>query len=1252
MSNNQEIKTKKKKISFFRFFGIFTIFISLVIGIVFSSWSFADGYKLGSDFKGYYSALVAVDNLNSEATTNGQPNGDSEEGAKALNNRLNPMGNNQIIIETAGKNYLKVLSPVDAYENETIFKNQIQRNGGIVLLSGGSTDTPFKDLQITGEGSSITRKGINDYFSSAVSSAVTGSNQKVPAINYDLNGDTFKSLLTAGQTEEQQGSGSLDLTILLDADGFYNDIRNYYNIVSGDDFDQKIEDFYANVLEYFKNIYRSSTDQVVKDALYDLFYGRWIVRTQGSGIEIPQYGSLIAPRSDAKIATADGFKEIANSFTYMSETSKYVYDSNAVTEDFTDENGKYSSNVELYKESSSSSTQPSVRVDKLFNSLNPEMIKFFSDKSQGSIESTFIDHLRSNYFLFSGSVSETESQTSAGYIKDNSLVTKVETYTKAQVGASLFNASGKGFVFTVNSIATLSGQVTNVMLMIGIIFMAIVTICIMIYMIFFYRLLGLFSMVITLAIIGLTLLSTVWFGLTIGPETIISMFIIIALNVEIFSLIFENMKQSVFDKQRGLKTSFNISIKENLGLVLDLVVSLIIPGICMFWLSSNAIRSMAIVLSMGSLFTLAFSMIIGMIAFKIIVNAKFFTKNIKLFALDTSFSKEGNFLLTYKISKIKNKIQKLNSKDLNNKVKPLEEKLLSLNNKLEIIKDKKLKKLELKNNKIQQKLTLKIEKLNKKISILDSEKNANKIQKLNFRINEINYLLTDQTQEIIEAESIIVTSKQEKVKVKTVEKNIYHGLKTISIFGIIMILLSVGISFIFGMNFDYTFGGRTDYTFWGETVDNFYNEMDTFAEDEDAINQNPDLKPLYDYANVLIDEVNNLPIGTSDTDKTLKRTESVYKFIDLSFSNDIYLNYFATASNVKSYQKHKFSVSFGENYNFSSSANQSSNIANWITLTVYTTDNNQSAFVKRYFTTFGVSKDTEITSVNGFISKRIRPATMQWALIEIGYSLLAIILALIIYILIRFKWTYYIAMVVAIVLAPTITAAIIITLQIPLGNSAIIGIVATIVFASVSAFVIFGKARSFISSRNEKSLINFFKKEIEILNDIKLAKKRIKDELFFARSDLKLLFKSNDFDLAEKRKKILDFRELRHQKKLEYKNIKKENKIKINRVSKENNYLSEVLVETFRFGVKRSILLSVFYISIALLISFAIAPIISFGITTAVGVLIANLVILFVALPIWIVFEQIRIRNHLARKRFINSLKVTNEEQIIEGIND
>ncbi|WP_166508148.1 protein translocase SecDF, variant type [Spiroplasma chinense] len=1314
MNNRKKLKFKKKLA-----FSIMTIFIilsSLIVGIFFSTQHFSENYKLGSDFKGYYSALVAVDNANEETNNDGQPNGNAKTAAKVLEQRLNPMGTNQILIETAGLNYLKVLSPVDAYDSETTFQNQIQRNGGAILL-----DSEFADLQFSGS----ERKGINDYFTSASATSVATSGGKNPAISFELNGTEFSSLISSEDSNGAQTSPQM--SIMIDADGLYNDVRNWYLLVDKDTEAERIESYYDTIISPLVSKYNnSSTEAAVKNVLNDMFTGRYESRSTGANT-FYSYINLLTMSADRSTWIANFTDYVSKGFEYLSSTSKYVYDPNAKTEDFA-EGGKYADDIFGYN-GTALATVNLGNIKDVFSNVNKTMLNsiFITDSITNQLnvnatienDSKFMTNKFKSYFLLLNSaVSSQKTQGSAAYINGDKFFIEFATQpeSRARVGAAVFNASTQGYIFTVNSVSTLNPTINSVMLSTALIFMGIVLLALIVYVLFMYRLLGLFMIIVMLAISMLTLMSTTWFGLTLGPEAIIGTIIIVAINLELFSMIFENLKFNLYAKQRNIKTSFNISMKENIALSIDVLIALIVPAICLFWITSNAIQSFSIIILMGVLFSITIGVLVGFILNKLTISTNVFNNRSWLVALNTDFANQGNPLLNFKIRNLKNKIEKLEKKaEAKDKILSLKEQLKLLNEKLEIInkkieenpskvankaknktlakiakvekkiakveatkkqvkiekkaevKDKilplkeKLKKLneklEIRNkradekfakatSKSKEKILAKIAKVEKKIAKLDATKKQVKIVKLELKIADYNYILGDNTQQIIENESEIVLSTQDKVKVKAYEKTIKNGSKIMAVVLMAITIVAATIGAVFGPKYDSSFGNRTEYTLWGTKIEKMYSGIENSVEDP---------KVDADFRALVAKEV---IISNDDTDFNMNRAVANY-FSLLLDRPEVVNQIIGPVTNIE-YKAHKFTVSFGNNFSFSnSSTNNDESEIGWINLSVMTTSGFQSRAIKSIFNRIGniAISDTgaggDFNNQNeGFISKRIRTYSLRILVIQSAYALLAIVLALIVYILIRFKWTYYIAMVVGIALAPAVTLAIAVGLQFPIGVNTLIALAAIMIFMCISLFMVFGKARALISTKDEKSMMNFFKEEIQYSFVIKDEKKKIKDKLFLDKSDLKLKLKNKELTKEEVKALKVEFRKLKHAEWTKFRDVKKENKIKINRVSKQNNYLKEVMVQTFKYGAIRTIMSSILYVTVSILLAVTLTPIATFGVSIAIGVVLTNFIILFICLPVWIYLEQIRIRNYLTRKRFINNLKVSGEEQIIEGVND
>ncbi|AOG60345.1 bifunctional preprotein translocase subunit SecD/SecF [Spiroplasma helicoides] len=1225
-------KKRQDSIKIWRVFIVFVLLASLFVGIFFSSQNFLDNYRLGSDIKGYYSALVAVNNANEKETANGQPNGKAADAASVLEQRLNPMGTNQIIIETAGDNYLKVLSPIDAYDSQTQFRNQIQRNGGAILLNENYEDL---QLEIDKDGK-VTRSGINDYFSGAQVTTVTTASAKNPAIEFKLNGSKFSSMFTEQKT-------SINMELMIDADGFYNDLRNFYASVNKDNNRENVDSYFTNIIEPLRIKYNdSNTTDIQKKALDDLFAGRY------KSVDTGGYERYISVNLLNPDVTRENFEEyIQNHFEFLSDTSKYVYDPNSKSEDFNGTDAKYASPIEGYNRQGAT-----VQLGKLadvFKALNGSIGSFWKNQYVTVLnnEKKMANKLNA-YFLYAGTVYGNVTNASYAYVDNTTNSLKIifanQPESTARIGASVFNASTKGFIFTVNNISQVNPSITSLMLSLALIFLGVVALGLLIYAMFMYRILGLFMIVVILAIASLTLMSTTWFGLTLGVEAIIAIVIIISINLEIFSMIFENMKFNFYLKQRSIKTSYNISIKENIGLAVDVLVALVIPAISMFWIASNSIQSFAIIILMGVIFSFVLSLIFATILNKFAVFSNMFNNRPKLFALNTDFANQGKILLNYKIRNLENKIEKNKAKGLD--VSNLISKLEACQNKIKLYEEKEEIKQAKLNAKYQEKVLARINALEQlKTKLASNPKKANKILKIDLKINEYKYILEDKTDDILTEESEIILQTEGKVKVKKYEKSIKTGSFIILFIMLIFAAVSGLVGGLFKPNYDSTFGNRTEYTMWGSKLEAMYNGIESFS------SKSIDNQELKDKVSKMVSDEQADYSSLNDSQKREKTAIIVYKFLDIVFSNPDYVNAVTNSAGSRSYQNHNYYVSYGTNYNYVSSA--AADEVPWVTLSVITTDNTQSFTVKNVFAEVGgFTKEQEINANGGFISKRIKPSSIVDMSIQMAYGILTIVLALIIYIFIRFKWTYYIAMVIGILLAPVLTVGVIVGLYLPVGMSSLIAVAAVIVFSCFTMFIVFGKSRSLIANKDEKSMYNYFKQEIEFLVNIKNARRDLKNELFMKKSEIKIKIKEQDLEKPQKKELYAEYKKFKQQKVLEFKNVKKANKIEINRVSKKNNYLKEVMVQTFKYGMKRSILVGFLYVIVSLLLSMSLVPLAGFGISIVIGVVSSIFITLFLALPVWVIFEQTRIRNHLSRKRFINNLKVAHEEQIIEGIND
>lgn len=1228
-NNTKKTKNRRKVSSIIT---IFLMVLTLIAGIFFSTQHFTTNFRLGNDFRGHFSALVAVDDLSSTAPPSqaGQPNGNAQEAAAVLEQRLNPMGTNQIIIETAGLNYLNVLSPIDAHGSEIEFRNQIQRNGGAIILDGD-----LNDMQFNGD----ERLGISDFFSSANATTIPSNLGRNPAIEFELYGGTLMSFF--GEDSE-----FFQATIMIDADGLFNDIRNWFSLVSGE-LRQRVESFYDNIINVIRVVYnQSTTTELQRRILDDLFTGRYMTTTTGNVQQFRYINVLNLHQNNREMFINAFMEHIENGFEYASETSRYVYDPNATTDDFLP-GGTFSQILTGYSVTAGGGFNliELAPVREVFAAINPLIVNFVRQNiTSWAIESLAMETRMQSYFLMDGIISSFSSQPTGFIVNSNSFISNqylIIEYTdqpesKARIGAAIFNASTRGFVFTVNSISLIDASITSIMFWLAAVLLIIFALALLIYSIIVYKFMAIFMFMILGTIVMLTLLASTWFALTLGVEAIFAILIIVAINLEIFATIFEQAKYNLYLKQRNVKVSFSIAVKETITLAIDMLIALIIPAISMFWISTNAIQSFAIMTLMGVAFSFGLTLIFGIILFKLIISTNIFEKHPTSFVLNTEFVNKNNFILNFKLNKLTQEKLKLQEKNDLTKIDKIDKKILTLEEKI----NNKIKTNQEKDEKLKIKYDLKIENKIKKLENKKIKK-PKKSFKYNLKIEELQYILKDDTQIILENESEITISSNEKIKTSLVEKNIKRSSKILIIILMILTGMAALVGGIFGPNFDNTFGNRTEYTVWGNRLEQVYTAIQNVPNRNDV---DEDFRE--DLHNLIESQANYSEIAIE---------YFVSQFLELLFLRPEVVNQVARSThlaNNRQFRQHDFSVSHGPSFVFSSGSVVNENIP-WVRLSVMTINPWQSQVIRNVFTAVGgLNNNQTISESGGYITKRIRPFTASTMTIQIMYVLITIIAALAIYILIRFKWTYYIAMVIGIIIAPAVALAVIIGLHINFGIGTLVALVVGIMIMISTMISVFGKSRSLIATKDESSLNQFFKEEINLFSALKNKKNQIKNEIFVRKTEYKISLKTEDLSKEQKQELKIEFKKYKHEKWLIFKDEKKETKIQINRFAKKNNYLKEVLAQTFKFAIKRSILVGFLYISFSVLFSIAFLPLASVGISVIITVVAAMATMLLICLPIWVALEQIRIRNYLSRKHFINNLKVESEEQIIERVND
>ncbi|AHI53747.1 bifunctional preprotein translocase subunit SecD/SecF [Spiroplasma sabaudiense Ar-1343] len=1287
---NKSFKSKTSKKNFFRFFTVILITLAMVFGVFLSSASINESIKLGKDFSGSFVATVGVfDNSKNNSESSGSlPNGDAAAAAEILSSKIDPMGNQQINVRVAGKNYLRVSAPKSSFDNnESRFRSDIQRSGGIFIFNSSGKDLLF--------GENNERTKMSDVFSGASATTMGQGTRNAPFIRFELPtvGGKFSEIVDSLNPEEGQAEV---MSILTDVDGLFEDVRSYYSL-SRTNQDEFLETWFNKILKPLRETYLKSQNPIQRKVLFDLFFGEYSYVDINGTTTLRE--SLIAPNS--QFQTVEDFRKVMDSWHYLSDTTKYIYDPNSVKEDFiAGGTGKYSQPIKGYTENSTTTTTDLGNIKELFEMLSDNLVSLAV-----SVDETNF----AKYFLYQGNVSKSEpSIKTGGFIGDSgkAFFAETKTFTQAKSAEAAFAAASKGFSFFVFSVSEESGLVSPVFLIISAVVMILIAILIAIFLLVFYRLLGLFTIIIISTTVVLMMVFANLFALPFGVESIAAIAIVVGLILDMSITLFESMKRSMYLKKRSFRSSFIISHRDTLGGVIDASVVLIIPNMILFWNASNVLKSFATLVTLGGFLTIFFAVVVMRLMVYLIAKTDLIDRNPKLFALNTTVGKKSSILIEIKYNSLNHQIRVLeNPNPLITKITKINEKIAfykETNQELQVTKlTKILEKLEAKQgqivaknqeklikvkknleqlkvkrqaaiekNKIREenyekklveKLELKIKKFEAKKDKLQALESPKKIFKLEAQIEENKYLINNNfsietellESDIIEGENNSVAAisepvepktTAEKIRVKRRERGIFKFSKVFLIIIMAMVAFATILGLSVGPNYDRSYGHGTEFFIWGDYIETSYSKVEDLSKNTWWIED-------VEVPSELQEKAASLVVGPSvpKAERLEKETKAVAETLEFIFSNNSYFRLMTNSSLSLSGVR----VNYGTNYTPFDQTGAVADPTPWIMFEFRETRTKTLKAINNVLVQFTDKPAGSQNDASRGVERLIlNPFSSSELIKQLALSTLIIIAALIIYILIRFKWTYYVAITLAMVFGLAAFVSSIIVFQIPLGFTVIISGSLLISFILINAIMILNHGKILIQSKNEYSLTLYFNKEIDISVNNRENKAIYRKEIAVLRKELRGKLKSKEITKVDKKELKKQFKIARHDHLLKLRELKKANAIKLSRAAKENNYLKEVIVDVMNFAIKRLMLIGVFYLAISAALVLTMPKIFSFGLSLLIGVAIAMLVTMFIIIPIWIFLEQTRLRNRLAFKRYVNSLKVSQEEQIIEGIND
>ncbi|WP_026389768.1 protein translocase SecDF, variant type [[Acholeplasma] multilocale] len=1286
-------KNSNKKIV--HIFIMFMIIASLIIGIVFSLGGAINDNKLGSRFNGGYEALVGVYNNTKEQDDNENlPNGDSDEGARALEKKLSPFSDNTIEVTKTGNSRLTVRASKDAYSNnENFFVDAIEQNGGLVILNSAFEDVLFdstimKKIDKTvldGEGNVTDKVKISEIVGNVKAEAVKVGTSNQPFLNFDISETEYLSKIVAASETEQTPV----LNMITSIETLLNNLRGYYNLgTTEDEMDDYVSAYWNGLISPLQTAYNKLSTK--EQNVLDDFFGGTYITTGTTGLQVENVVSLM---DQTKIKSEQSLKSVLfqyengkintnKSFKFLNTNiGKYIYDPNSIAEDFMikdGKKGKYYDNLKVDAKLNKPSRDMG-NIREAFKVLTSNLLgkALFKDIKAGSkVNQYFDEKVFDDYILLTETINPATNVNSKAYIDTdaNRLMVRSETYTKSKKTEATILQTTLGITFKVLSVSEFDMDITAVMFIVSVVFLIIIALAIMGYLIFAYRLLGLFASILAFLAASLTLLVPVWFTLAIGPEIITSLIIVVGLVLDASFIYFESIKKNIYKDKHSIESSFKIAGKETLWLGIDAALVTLIPNVALFWIGSGALKNFATITSLGVMFALVFGIIVLRFMSRIVINTKWFKKYDWLLPIDTSQKIKSTFFNDFFKKHYESKLEKLTSKDSLSseqliKIKKIKDKVSHYSQKERDIIAKKnaafIKKAEAKIAKFEkQNKSLKETKFKSLNKLINSRKDQN-----NFNKNYYEVKLANDNPEEIQVNEMI-----------KLERKVFKTGKIMAVIGVFMIAIGAIVGFTAGPNLTSSFGKGNKFVLYGSTIDDTYESLSNngqiqewvFDPNSKLVQEIIDLKANSDQKNIqkLKDQgiMNiNRPEELQGDQYLEARNEwkasvvaDFYEFIIFNNHLTDFVNYKESVGKLANVQ-----IKYGPD--FKQTGISLDKLSDVPYVSIQTTSSVEFGTFKAWMRRIADNGKQTPTSAGGILGLSESPFTAYGQIKEVAIMFGIILLALLVYMIIRFKWTYYVALALGFVFITAITVASVIIFRVPVTAEIIAAVVGVMSFAVITAILILGKGKSIISSKTDERINEYFNKEIELAVEIKEYKNTINDIISSERNqyankinDLKVKLKDIDDKKSDDYKKVKvemkslrnEFRIFRKVEKQKFKDFKAKNKKAIKLESKTNNFAKEVFLNVTKFAITKTVFISSIYAIVAIVMALTLPSIVGMGITLVIGIVTTSVVTITIVVPIWIWLERQRISAKYGYKRFIRKIKVSEEEQIIKDIND
>ena len=262
-----------------------------------------------------------------------------------------------------------------------------------------------------------------------------------------------------------------------------------------------------------------------------------------------------------------------------------------------------------------------------------------------------------------------------------------------------------------------------------------------------------------------------------------------------------------------------------------------------------------------------------------------------------------------------------------------------------------------------------------------------------------------------------------------------------------------------------------------------------------------------------------------------------------------------------------------------------------------------------------------------------------------------IILVTLLYILIRFNWAQFLAILASILFTVILTIAIVNITRVWITLDMALALLGVIVYVVIEGIVINSKMKYGKQQYNNKTFNPIYDEFLIYKKSLKEYKKFKK---YYYKNKLnELILSEPEYSNKEfiKQQKII-IKEFKKLDKIESKKLKL---LYINYKDKykdqENNYLIKVKKNIFKDSFKRAVIISTIFTLIIILLTGFGGIQLGFGLVLLIGLNISIFSSVFVSTFIWTVFEKYRIFNGVKINKYLKNHVLSLDEEDIIGVN-